>query len=316
MKRIVLLLVIMLVCACWVQAQRDVQFSQYNFALGYYNPAVAGLSGNLDLVALYRIQWLGWKNAPKTMFASAGMPFQFLKKEHGVGIVVVSDTESSLYSNMTVGLQYSFLKKLGKGTRRIGVQPGMLSLTAGGGEIITPVDSAGNAGGTDPAIPTSKADAKAFDLNLGIYYATDKWYVGMAVTHVLEPEIDEDNISTFVNRGYNFVGGYNIETNNPLFELQPSVFVKTDLINYQIDVAAKAVYGRKYSAGLAWRKDDAIVVLLGAVMGKIEGGYAYDFPISVVRKGTTGSHELFLKYRMQLSKPKTGKSKHKSVRLL
>ena len=61
---------------------------------------------------------------------------------------------------------------------------------------------------------------------------------------------------------------------------------------------------------------DAIVIMLGATFGKIEGGYAYDIPLSAVGKGTMGSHELFLKYRLEQNKPKTGMSKHKSVRIL
>jgi type IX secretion system PorP/SprF family membrane protein len=164
-------------------------------------------------------------------------------------------------------------------------------------------------------------EKKVFDANLGLYYATDKWYVGMGVMHLLEPVIETDNLYTYINRGYNFTGGYNIRLTNPLFELQPSVFVQTDLNTYRADLTARAVYGRKYSAGLSWRMNenrlaDAVVWMLGATFGKIEGGYAYDIPLSNVGRGTTGSHELFLRYRMQLNKPKTGKSKHKSVRLL
>jgi type IX secretion system PorP/SprF family membrane protein len=317
MKRLLRLIVIIAACVAeTAQAQRDAQFSQHFFGMNYYNPATVGKSGSLDLTALYRLQWLGWDNAPKTMFASAGMPFNFLKKEHGVGFVYVKDTESSLYATTTMALQYAFLMKLGKGTLRIGIQPGLVTMTAGGGEVILPVDSAGNAGASDPAIPTGKIESKSFDANIGIYYATPVWFAGIAVTHVLEPKFEDENLNTFINRGYNFTAGYNIQTNNPLLVLQPSVFAKTDLVTYQAEVTARAVYAGKYSAGLAWRKDDAIILLLGATLGKIEGGYAYDFPISAVRRGTTGSHELFVKYRMQLTKPKTGKSKHKSVRLL
>ncbi|MDR0574639.1 MAG: PorP/SprF family type IX secretion system membrane protein [Tannerella sp.] len=317
MKRIVLLPVILFGYACVAQAQGDVQFAHYNMALGYYNPASAGRSGDLDITALYRMQWAGWSNAPKSLFATANMPFRFLKKEHGVGVVVVSDNTSSLYNDMSAGLQYAYLKKMGKGTLRVGVQFGMVSITGGGDHVITP-DSMG---GHDPAIPASKVESKVFDANFGLYYATDKWYVGAAVMHVLEPEIDEENFYTYISRGYNFTGGCNIRLNNSLIELQPSVFVQTKFNTYKADVTARAVYAKKYSAGLSWRMDenriaDAFVLMLGATFGKIEGGYAYDKPFSNVGRGTAGSHELFLKYRMQLNKPKTGKSRHKSVRLL
>ncbi|MDR1115506.1 MAG: PorP/SprF family type IX secretion system membrane protein [Tannerella sp.] len=324
MRRIVLLLIIISGCVHTAQAQRDAQFSQYHMALGYYNPATAGKTGNLDVVALYRLQWLGWDNAPKTLFATADMPFRFLNREHGVGVMLLQDNLSSIKSSMTAGLQYAFLKKAGKGTFRIGVQLGMISLSDDGTKVILPVDSLGSPGADDGAIPTSKVGSKSFDANLGIYYHTDKWYVGIASMHLLEPQFDDENYSDYIERTYNFVGGYNIQMKNTLLELQPSVFMQTNFNTYKVNVTTRAVYARKYSAGLSWRVDENIangsagglVVMLGAIFGKIEGGYAYDVPLSGMGIRNMGSHELFLKYRMQLNKPKTGKSKHKSVRIL
>ncbi len=150
MKRIVLLFVLFWGCAYVVQAQSETQFSQYNMALGHYNPASAGRSGGLDLIALYRMQWVGWNNAPKTLFVNANMPFKFMKKEHGVGVVVVSDDASGQYKYLTAGLQYAFLKKIGKGTLRVGTQVGMMSVMTGGDNIITPdawIDSIGGGSG-------------------------------------------------------------------------------------------------------------------------------------------------------------------------
>jgi type IX secretion system PorP/SprF family membrane protein len=321
MTQNVLLLVFLLGCTFVAKGQYGAQFSQYNMALGYYNPATAGRTGDLDIVGLYRIQWAGWSNAPKTMFANASMPFRFMKKEHGVGVIVVKDNQSSVFSSLSAGLQYAYLKKIGKGTLRAGIQLGMISLSAAGENIILPTDSLGNTDADDEAIPTSKVESKAFDANFGLYYQTDTWYIGAAMTHILEPTFNGEHFSTFINRGYNFIGGYNIRVRETLLEVRPSVFVQTNFNTYVADLTAKAVYAKKYSAGLSWRLDNsragnAVILLLGATFGMVEGGYAYDIPLSPIRKGTLGSHELFLKYRMQLNKPKTGKSKHKSVRIL
>ena len=320
MKRIVWLFVIMLGCSVLVHAQTDASFSQYQMALGYYNPASAGRHGDLDVSALYRMQWVGWSNAPRTTYVTANMPFNFMKREHGIGIVFVQDNISSLYKDMSAGLQYAYLKKVGNGKLRVGVQLGMVSRTTGGMQVITP-DSTDTGGSMDEAIPNSKIEKKIFDAHAGLFYATDKWYVGVGTTHLLEPLIETDNLYTFLEREYNFIGGYNIQLNNPLLQLQPSVFVQTNFNTYKADITARAVYAKKYSAGLSWRMNEnrlaeALVVLLGATFGKLEGGYAYDIPLSNVGRGTVGSHELFLKYKMQLNKPKTGKSRHKSVRIL
>lgn len=317
MKRIVTALIIIIGCVRTSQAQYDAQFSQYFNAMGYYNPAVAGLSGNLDVTALYRLQWVGFgQSSPKTLFATANMPFKFMNKEHGVGVVMVKDDLSSIRSNMFTGLQYAFLKKTGKGTLRIGLQGGLVNMTVKGDKIMLPVDSLGNPGPPDEAIPASTIDVKSIDFSVGVYFNTDKLYIGVASTHLLEPQIDEENLKTFIEREYNFTAGYNIKTNNPLLELQPSVFVKTNLNMYQVDVTARAIYAKKFSGGFSWRMNDAVVMLLGATVGKIQAGYAYDFPTTAIRKGSMGSHELFLKYRLQLNKPKTTLGKYKSVRFL
>ena len=326
MKRIVLLLIIMFGWAYTVQAQSEAAFSQYYAAMGYYNPASVGRSNDLNVTALYNIEMLGWSGSPRTLFATADMPFKFMNRQHGVGVVVVKDDISTLYSDLRAGLQYAYLKKIGKGTLRAGIQLGMISRSAGGDNVITPGDSIGggeSSSGSDEAIPMSKVEAKVFDANVGLFYATDKWYVGIAVTHVLEPEIDEENLHTYVSRGYNFVGGYNIRMNNPLLELQPSVFMQMNANMYQVDLTARAVYAKRYSAGLSWSTSgvslgsgSSIAILLGATFGKIEGGYAYSVPLSSMAGNTFGGQELFLKYKMQLNKPKTGKSRHKSVRIL
>jgi len=57
-------------------------------------------------------------------------------------------------------------------------------------------------------------------------------------------------------------------------------------------------------------------LMLGGKFKMIEAGYAYDFPISRIAKVSTGSHELFLRYNMELNMKKKGKYKHKSVRIL
>jgi type IX secretion system PorP/SprF family membrane protein len=316
MRQIVFLLIIILGFAFKVFAQQDISVTQYYMAMGYYNPATAGLSGELDIIGMTRKQWVGFTNAPSSIYATANMPYRFMNRDHGVGVTFSRDNQSSLYGRTIIGLQYAYLKKIKKGTLRVGVQLGMINFYAGGDNVVLPVDSAGNTGQNDDAIPTSKISTKMFDANLGIYYHTDRFYFGVAASHLLEPEVDEENLQTFVAREYNFTAGYNIKTNNPFLEMQPSIFLRTDFNMYKVDVTVRSIFAKRFSGGLSWRKDEAIAILLGVTFGKIQAGYAYDFPIGIVRKGTSGSHELFLKYRLQLNKPKTGMSKHKSVRIL
>jgi hypothetical protein len=56
--------------------------------------------------------------------------------------------------------------------------------------------------------------------------------------------------------------------------------------------------------------------MLGGKFKMIEAGYAYDFPISRIIKASTGSHEVFIRYSMEIDLNKRIKNKHKSVRIL
>lgn len=49
-----------------VQAQFDTHFTHYWALQGYYNPAVAGLSGRLNMYGTYAMQMAGYTNAPTT----------------------------------------------------------------------------------------------------------------------------------------------------------------------------------------------------------------------------------------------------------
>ncbi|MEG1545592.1 MAG: type IX secretion system membrane protein PorP/SprF, partial [Tannerellaceae bacterium] len=169
----------------------------------------------------------------------------------------------------------------------------------------------------DEGIPTTQVQAMALDINAGIYYTHKHFYLGLAATHMTEPEIAlEENITSFIGRAYNLTGGYNIQLKNPLFELQPSVFLKTDMQSFQTDITARMVYNKMFNGGLSWRINESVIVLLGATFGNVQVGYAYDLPTTAILKGSSGSHELMVRYKLKLNKTKTGKYKHKSVRIL
>ena len=65
------------------QAQFDTHFTHYWALQGYYNPAVAGLSGRLNLYGTYAMQMAGYTNAPATMLVGADMVLPTEKRNQG-----------------------------------------------------------------------------------------------------------------------------------------------------------------------------------------------------------------------------------------
>ena len=299
-----------------VQSQQEVGFSQYFTAMGYYNPAYVGTSGDMNVLTQSRLQWFGAiNNAPVSAFVAADMPWNFRDMQHGLGVVASYDKASSLYQRTNIAAQYAYKKKMGKGIVSIGLQAGLISETFRGDSVRLDENEENN-----DIIARQVADGKALDLAFGLYYSTDQFYVGITSTHLLAPTLKlDENMEMKVDRMYNLTAGYNILTRNPLFELQPSLFVQTNLQMAVGDITARVVYNKMYNGGLGVRINDmagvnAVIFYLGADIKRIRFGYAYDFPTSVISK--IGSHELMLSYRVELEKPKGKRNKHKSIRIL
>jgi hypothetical protein len=87
------------------------------------------------------------------------------------------------------------------------------------------------------------------------------------------------------------------------------------MVSYQADCTIDLVYKKRFSAGLNYRINDAVSVLIGFEMNNgLRIGYAYDLITSALSGYTGGSHELYLSYSLDLGKNRN--KKYKSVRYL
>lgn len=314
MKKYLLLIILLVTSVTGVRAQYDSQLSQYFMAMGYYNPAYAGVSGDLNMLALARLQYIGIKGAPRSFFINADMPLKLGKTNNGVGLVVFADG-AGLFQNTHVSVQYAYKQKLFGGTLSAGVQIGIVNQSFDGEGVYYPTSNFHQQ--EDQALPQTQVSGIGFDMNAGLYYTHKKFYAGFGVTHLNQAEIALDEYSSmYLTSTYNLTGGYNIQFRNPLYELQPSVFLKTDMQNFQADITARLVYNKMFNGGFSWRVNESVILLLGAKIGSFQVGYAYDYPTTPLFKATSGSHEIVVSYKLKLKKSKSGKNRHKSVRIL
>lgn len=312
LKKLLLSLILVLVSTVAVHAQWDTNISQYWNMKNFYNPSFIAQDNALESSLLHRRQWVGIKRAPVTSLISVNMPLDFLGKRHGVGVIINND-KLGLFSNTSFMGQYSYQFKF-KGNKKlnVGIQGGMFNVDFDAGKIFIP-----NQGGfdpNDPAIPTGSSE-KTIDAGLGVSWIAPRYYIGLSLNHLWNPsfELSEDSKS-YIARTYYLVAGYNIDLGSSL-EFQPSVFYRTDEVFHQVDVTARVEYSKLFNGGLSWRKDDGFVFLLGVKIKNIEASYAYDLSTSRIGKVSNGSHEIFIKYSMPLSKSKP-RGTLKSIRLL
>lgn len=302
-------------------AQMDAQLTQYWALPSYYNPSSIGNVDFIHITAGSKLQWLGVKHAPMNFFALADMPFKFLGKRWGTGLLIQQENVG-LFSTQTVGAQLAWKKKMLGGTLSVGAQVGLINQTFKGDSIRVPENDNYHTS-VDDAIPKGVINGRALDVAVGVSFVHKWFWAAISATHVTSPTItlkagenEEDLYQFDTGRFFYFMGGSNIPIKNTLFEIQPSVMVKTDLKFWQAEATARVRYNKFLSGGVSYRYNDAVSVMIGAEIKNFFVGYSYDYPISSINKATHGSHELILNYNVKLNMGEVNKNKHKSIRIM
>ena len=283
-------------CALWavlmlasqaVSAQNEVQFSDYTRLKSYYNPAVSGTEGKLNVVAAYSMQF-------------------------GAGASLRSD-DVGIFKQMTLSLQYAYNVKIGK--------KGRLAIGVNGGLIQETIDPSGLklTDTNDPVFQGSESKGSRVDLSAGVYFYHPKYWASLSARHLTAPLIEVGQTMLYqIDRMYYLMGGGNIRLKNSLFSLHPSFMVMTDLQNWREDVQLKVNYeyeGRSFYAGVGYSPTISTSFFLGGVFHGVGLGYSYQLYTTGVGM-LNGSHEITLGYQTDLDLFKKGRNRHKSVRFL
>ncbi len=301
-------------CTGSLSAQNDPQSSLYWAVPTLYNPASAGRDSALTVSAFDRMQWVGVDGAPQTFFASIDMPLKVKKVRNGLGVNVVSD-KAGLFNTTYLSGQYSYSMQLWGGRLALGLQAGMVNQAFSGGDIYIPDGDAWDA--SADGLPSGTVSAMAFDCGFGAWYEWRWLYAGFSAQHLTESAIDLDEYAySELKRTYFFNVGGNIPLRRTLFSIQPSVLVKTTMQALQTDYTVRLTYNGCMWGGLTFRPGDAVVVMVGANVGNVSLGYAYDVGISPLAKASNGSHELMATYRYKIDLDKQKQHSHKSIRIL
>jgi len=294
-----------------VWAQYDVSFAHYWAMEPSFNPATVGKEAKLNVAAAYAIQMAGFEHNPNTMYAAADMPFMLLRAYHGVGLQFINDA-IGLFKHKRLSLQYAYQRSLLGGKISAGIQAGMLSENFDGSKLELDDPS-------DPAFTSSSVNGSGFDLAAGLYYQTQKWYVGISGLHLNSPKVELGEKNELdIPATYYLTGGYNIQLNHPFLSIHTSVLGRTDGTAWRADVTGRLKYKhekRVLYGGLTYSPTNSVTVMVGGRIYGVHIGYSYEIYTSAMSMGN-GSHELFVGYQTELNLYKKGKNLHKSVRIL
>ena len=303
---LVRILFVLAVSPALLFAQQDPQFSQHMFSRLAVNPGYAGSSDAICASLLYRNQWTGFGGEPKTTLLNADMPVDAL--HGGIGLSMYASDRLGAEKNLSFKGSYAYRIDVGSGKLGIGIDAGYFQKSINGSAFIFNDVN-------DNQIPTSSVSGGTFDMGAGLYYNSDKLYIGVSSTHLLEGEINYDNVRTKLARHYWLMAGYQAEL-SPSLTLKPAMLVKSDAVSTQFDFNANLFINNKFWVGAGYRLKDAVIAMAGLeLVPNLRLGYAYDYTTSAIRTYSTGTHEVMLGYCFKPTKV-IKRTFHRNVRML
>lgn len=295
-KKLITFIAFIVTTLLW--SQQDAQYTQYMYNMSVINPAYTTDNlGIVNLGALHRTQWVGVDGAPKSSNLFTHTP---LNEKIEVGFSMINDNigdvvkENNLYADIAYKLNLEE-----NGNLSFGIKTGVTFFDVNfndfvleSGDVFTDPDFAEN------------INKSYFNFGVGAYYNKDNYYVGLSVPNLLNAKhLDRDNGKYQGSEQMHvfLTGGYVFEISE-LVKFKPafmSKIVKGSPVAF--DITANVLYDNRFEFGLGYRIEDAFSAMFNVkATPELRIGYAYDHTVSNLGPFSSGSHEIFVLYDLDL----------------
>ncbi len=278
-------------------SQQDAQFTQYMYNTININPAYAGSRGVLSVFGLHRTQWVGIDGAPKTNTFSLNTPIK--NSNIGFGLSVINDRigpsdETAISADISYSINTSDKYKLSFGVK---ATADLLNVDFTKLNIYNP---------GDPLAQYNIDNKFSPNVGAGIYYHSDKSYIGLSVPNFLETKHFDKGQNQFGSNSiasekmhYYLIAGHVFDLSSSL-KMKPAFLTKmVKGAPLQVDLSANFIYNERFTLGAAYRWDAAASLMAGfQINNSLFLGYGYDMEVTKLANYNSGSHEVFLRYEL------------------
>lgn len=289
LKHIIIAGLLFFISINYAFAQQDAQFTQYMYNTMGVNSAYAGNRGHLTVTALHRTQWVGIDGAPVSQTLGIDSP---IGKNVGLGLSVINDklgplNETYFDLNFSYTVNVSDVRKLSFGVK--------------GGARLFDIDWSKGRSQTSETLFQENISRFLPTIGAGVYYHTDKSYIGFSVPNLLtdlkyddvQQEIDSERIHLFL------IGGLIMDLSENT-KFKPAFLLKSvkgaPLI---LDLSANFMFHENFRLGASYRWDDSLGAQIGFQLGpKLLVGYAYDHTLTELQAVSSGTHEIMLRFEL------------------
>ena len=287
-----------------LQAQQDPAYSMYMFNGLFLNPAYAGSREVLNVMGIFRDQWVGVDGAPKTANVSINSPLR--RDQYALGLVLNED-KIGLSNTFTVTPSFAYRLRIKQSRLCFGVQASLAYYNQNNsGAILNNNGDATYAGNQNLFVP---------NFGFGIYAYGKRYFVGLSAPHLLPTSLKDkttivtgSNIAAKMYNAYVLTAGYVIGKDPAIVKFRPTIMLKYQQglpHNIpQIDISPALLFIDRLWVGVTYRTGgdysyigQAIIPFIQVkITPQLEVGYSYDAELTALRHYTSGTHEIMIGY--------------------
>jgi len=300
MKNIITTIIFCTLGAAMLHAQQQPANTQFMYYKLGYNPGFAGSQESPCVTCIYRQQWLGLDGAPSMAIATFNMPLNNQRVGLGANLFRHTIGITTMYN---LDLAYSYRVRLGKGMLGLGIQGSLRTL-----EQDFQKTTATQPKDQDQSIPGGTSSKLLFNFGTGLYYNTDKFYIGVSAPRLLENNIDHSDSDIIISREVQhlyLMGGVTLPLNENL-ALKPQGLLKYATgAPVDFDANLSLLVQNRYMVGLTYRlggdkvdgNGESLDLMLGAQLtDNLMFALSYDMTLSDIKNHSNGSIEASVRY--------------------
>ncbi len=289
-------------------AQQLPLFTQYVFDPYMINPSMVAHYNKPEINLLYRRQWTGIEDGPKTLQFDAQLP---INTKMAVGINLYND-KTVLLSATSALLTFGYKVPLAKDhTLGFGLSGGIFSNHFNLDEV--PLIDSG-----DPALLNTASNNIAVNGQFGANYSFKDFTLGWSLVNLFErntlsaEKFQEVKFSQMKNQI--IFAAYRLTLVPATWFLQPNIAYRLsqDGVNYY-EASAIISYKNLIDVGGGYRQDFGGTLMLRLHLKKLHVGAAYDLSSNQAQVSPGGTQELQLKWREEEDLATLNKNQKKST---
>ncbi len=266
-------------------AQQEARYSHFLFNKLAINPAYAGSRDGLSTAAVYRHQWTGIGQAPRTLSLSIHAPLA--NNRVALGAQLVHDQIGLTQSTGLYG-DYAYRLPLGNGHLAMGLQAGLVHLRMDLTRA-NPLDA------NDPMLQANSSRWLP-NAGVGIYYHNEDFFAGLSAPQLLQSQLNGLDFSNArQSRYYTAMAGYSLELNSEMRLHPQALLLYTEGAPAQAELNLSLLMAGRFWTGLGYRSSSTAVLNLAYELPSgLRIGYAYDLVLGSFGSHTGGSHEVLI----------------------